>query len=296
MVISFFNHQLEYSENYRKTFASLAVSKLRTLQFDGFKYVLQLNPGRIKSSTANISKPLSEDNCFLCRKNMPECQLGMDFNKDFTIFVNPFPILGHHLTIVSRVHRPQSILGNTDTMLSLAKFMPGMVVFYNSPKSGASAPFHMHFQAGDMCDLPVFEGVVELTRKHCVASRACTHKVWDGTRRLLIIESTDMAEADEELRMALQRLSRVSQNPEPEANIGAMYADGLYRIVVFPRGKHRPDEYFRESNRILVSPGFADMAGIIPCSIPDNYESITDADIVSIMNQVTISEEIFEQL
>jgi len=298
MDISFFyNHQIEYSSFYKETFRNLAASKLKELNFNGFKYVLQLNPGRIKSSTANINKPLDQSRCFLCRPNMPEYQLGMDYNKDFTLFVNPYPILKKHLTIVSKLHTPQTIQNNITTMLELAKDLENMVVFYNSPKSGASAPFHCHFQAGEESDLPVFTEIDSMKKLYTVNQNDSVTKINDGTRRFLVIENDDIQEATKEIEGILNKVNKIYNTTEPETNIGIVFKQKIYRIIVFPREKHRPDEYFRtDESRILVSPGFADMAGIIPCSYPPNFESITKKDIQSIMNQVSISEENFDKI
>ena len=38
-------------------------------------------------------------------------------------------------------------------MLELARAMDDYLIFYNGPKCGASAPDHMHFQAGTMASL-----------------------------------------------------------------------------------------------------------------------------------------------
>ncbi len=40
-------------------------------------------------------------------------------------------------------------------MLTLAAALPGFVVFYNGPQCGASAPDHLHFQAGERGFIPV---------------------------------------------------------------------------------------------------------------------------------------------
>ena len=257
----FFNYQTEYDEKFRNTFNGLKNSQLRDINFDGFKYVLQLNPMRIKSSTADITKPLDSSKCFLCKENMPQTQLGLDLNTKFTLFVNPFPIFQRHFTIVSRQHVNQTIIGNTMIMLELAKVLENLVVFYNSPKAGASAPFHCHFQAGGEDEMPLFYQIENLKKLYTEKSENGIFKINDGTRRFLVVETKDIFKADEILE------------------------------------KHRPKEYSLEGdNRILVSPGFADMAGIVPCSLPSDYQKITKENIQSIMSQVSIEEEKFSRL
>ena len=87
--------------------------------------------------------------CFLCEKNRPAQQRGIRFEQDFTILINPFPIFRRHLTIVCDTHTDQRIAGNFLTMLGLAQALPEYVIFYNGPQCGASAPDHLHFQAGN---------------------------------------------------------------------------------------------------------------------------------------------------
>lgn len=286
-----FSEQMERSERFQKAFASLHNGQTRKIEFDGFSYTLQLNPARIKSSTANINKPLDEENCFLCKKNMPTDQMKRDYDGEFFLSVNPFPILNTHLTIISHDHRPQSIKGNTMRMLGLADYMEeGFTVFYNSPKSGASAPFHCHFQAGVTSCLPAFMEIESIRDKYTVKEyHGDTFLIKEPTRGIVLIETKDINKAGQRFTEVLDQLSRIYNTDEPEANIGVTKANGSYRIILFPRDKHRPEEYYREGDsKILVSPGFADMAGMIPCSLVNNYNNIAKEDIISIMNQVSI--------
>ena len=290
----FFDRQLRYAESFRTTFNALKNSLLREINFEGFKYVLQLNPLRIKSSTADISKPLDREKCFLCKANMPPYQLGMDFDENFTIFVNPFPIFSRHFTIVSRRHTPQTIAGNVMTMLEAARELEGLVVFYNSPKSGASAPFHCHFQAGGFDEMPLFYDLENLVKLYKVSENDGVVKVDDTTRRFLIVKEQDVSEAEKKIKRILDTLNSLYGMTEPEANIGAVYRGGFFCVVILPREKHRPFEYsLPEDERILVSPGFADLAGMVPCSLKSDFEKITKENIKSIMSQVTITEEKF---
>jgi len=289
---SLYGEQMRCGDRLATAFSNLAQSKTRKIHFPGFSYTLQLNPARIISSTANISKPLDESKCFLCKPNMPEDQIKRDYDGDFFISVNPFPILRNHLTIISHRHTPQSIHGQAIRMLRLASEMPGMCVFYNSPKSGASAPFHCHFQAGNAEDLPVFMEFDAMRDTYAIGYSNNAWLIKEPTRGIIFLEDKDMDTAARRIENILGQISQIYGNPEPEANIGTVMSNGKYRTVVFPREKHRPDEYFGdEDTRILVSPGFADMAGLIPCSRACDYEKISAQNIISIMSQVSISAE-----
>ncbi len=113
----------------------------------GTTYV-QFNPERYRSTAAKIdAKSIAERPCFLCEQNRPAEQHRFSLNENFELLVNPFPIFRHHYTIPSYAHQPQRIQGNVQSMLELAKQLKPLVVFYNGPFCGASAPDHFHFQA-----------------------------------------------------------------------------------------------------------------------------------------------------
>lgn len=292
----FFKDQLECSPEIAAAFEKLYQSQTRTINFNGFSYILQLNPARIKSSTADISKPLNESACFLCSNNMPTYQKKVIYDDNFFISVNPYPILNRHLTIINRRHTPQTIHNYILTMLHLAFDMQDMVVFYNSPKSGASAPFHSHFQAGLHTSLPLFVQVEEIKNLYTIQHTNDTWIVDDQTRRFVVIESPNINDAKSKAENILHQICKIYNTNEPEANIGVEYIENTYRIIILPREKHRPTEYNRTTNPILVSPGFADMAGIIPCCLTNNFIQITPSDIQSIISQVSITKEKIESI
>src|SRR5208282_1922090 len=101
--------------------------------------------------------------CFLCAGNLPLEEEGVQFDEDFTIYCNPFPIVDHHLTLAHREHRPQRIANQLGNMLDLAAALPGYFVIYNGPECGASAPDHMHFQAGSRKLFPIEKDIAGLT-------------------------------------------------------------------------------------------------------------------------------------
>ena len=64
-----FVKQFEKSAHFKKVFQDLETVKKRVIDFGGFDYVLQFNPGRIGSATADTAKKVTEDECFLCEKH-----------------------------------------------------------------------------------------------------------------------------------------------------------------------------------------------------------------------------------
>ena len=114
------------------------------------------NPERMRSSTAKVDQAsIAARKCFLCSENRPEVQNSMNLPHDFLLLVNPFPIFKTHFTIPSIHHVPQRLTGNLEAMFAIARLMQGFQLFYNGPECGASAPDHLHFQAGETGFLPV---------------------------------------------------------------------------------------------------------------------------------------------
>ena len=143
-----FEQQLSVWEMARNNFEGLKTVQIREFDFDGFGVKVQFNPARMVSSGAKVdAKTIAQRKCFLCAANRPEVQRGIEW-RDYDILINPFPIFPRHLTIPRREHVDQQLVPYISDMFDLARELPDFVVFYNGPKCGASAPDHMHFQAG----------------------------------------------------------------------------------------------------------------------------------------------------
>src|SRR2546423_5250723 len=96
----------------RRGYESLANVKTRSVEFDGFRVVLQFNPGRMVSSAAKVdAKSVAERKCFLCAENRPREQRAIEFGDDYLILANPFPIFPEHFTIAHRQHTAQKLGG-----------------------------------------------------------------------------------------------------------------------------------------------------------------------------------------
>ena len=120
-------------------------------EFDGFHIKVQFNPGRLISTAAKVdAASIKERKCFLCPENLPPAQRGIPYDGDFLVLCNPFPIFPEHFTISSLRHTPQLIRDSFAALLSLTRDLGSRyAVLYNGPKCGASAPDHLHFQAGN---------------------------------------------------------------------------------------------------------------------------------------------------
>lgn len=153
--------QLDSWPEVKKRFEDLNLIHTKVISSSGLK--LQFNPARIVSTAANISKDnISQRTCFLCAENRPKQQLTFNLGDDFDLLVNPFPILKNHFTVVSRTHQPQCIASCYKKLLQIASSLQsGYIVFYNGPRSGASAPDHLHMQIGLAEGVPLIDKLIE---------------------------------------------------------------------------------------------------------------------------------------
>ncbi|HUN20431.1 MAG TPA: DUF4922 domain-containing protein [Muribaculaceae bacterium] len=265
-VRSFFQGQLAGWQLAAGNYSSLELAEYRTVDIDGWEVCLQFNPSRIVSSSAKVdSGSVASRPCFLCSVNRPEVQSGLDFEGRYEILVNPYPIFPCHLTIPDISHVPQCISGRLSDMFLLAEALPGMCVFYNGPKCGASAPDHMHFQAGNIEKFPI---IPELGRHDChtVASMgdARLSVVHGMPYGLFTIDACTPKAASEAFGMLYAALPCTGGSQEPMMNVLAYAAGaGIVRIVVIPRKRHRPSFYGTEGEHtMLVSPASVDMGGL----------------------------------
>src|SRR5215470_14336716 len=148
-VEALFQQQLRSWPRLARGVEGLGRAQTRRVPIDWFEVFVRHIPHRVGSTTAAVDREsVAKRPCFLCTENLDAEEQGVSFNQNYTIYCNPFPIVDRHLTIVHRNHHVQHIAGEVGTMLDLAAALPPYFVIYNGPECGASAPDHMHFQAG----------------------------------------------------------------------------------------------------------------------------------------------------
>jgi hypothetical protein len=79
---------------------------------------------------------------------------------------------------------------------------------------------------------------------------------------------------------------------EPLINVAAWFADGEWSVLVFPRGKHRPQVF--ETGELTVSPATIDLCGVFVVPKPDDFAKIRGTDIEKIFDEVTLPAAQFE--
>ena len=294
----FFHNQLNQWKDVAKRFEELVGVQTREVG----SALAQFNPARLVSTGAKIDKAtLAKRPCFLCEKNRPGEQIVLPFGEGFDILVNPFPILPVHFTIPSRHHQLQAIAENYVQIHRLLRAYPQLMVFYNGPKCGASAPDHLHFQAGTSGILPLqrdwqrlyetslpllklndAEGIYEIKDYVCPA--------------LAIVSHTEKHDVELFSRL-YEALPLKEDETEPMMNIVAWRNGDTFISVVFPREKHRPDCYSAEGEaQCLVSPGSLDMAGLMILPRQRDFEGMTSERAKAVLREVSLSDEVMAEV
>ena len=289
----FFHNQLNQWQDIAKRFEELKGVQTREVG----SALAQFNPARLVSTGAKIDKAtLAKRPCFLCEKNRPGEQITLPFGEGFDILINPFPILPVHFTIPSRHHQLQAIAENYVQIHRLLRAYPQLMVFYNGPKCGASAPDHLHFQAGTSGMLPLqrdwqrlYETSVPLLKLNGTEG---IYEIKDYICPALAIVSHTEKNDVELFNYLYEALPLKEDETEPMMNIVAWRSEEGFVSIVFPREKHRPNCYSAEGEgQCLVSPGSLDMAGLLILPRQSDFEGMTAERAEAVLREVSLSNE-----
>ena len=298
----YFDRQLRLWPETRDRYRELTHVETRDLNVGSSTFEVQFNPARIRSTGATISKEaVAARPCFLCKANRPQVQMTKIQNADYELLINPYPILPMHFTIPMRRHQPQQIRGMYGEMIQLLKNYPDLMVFYNGPMCGASAPDHAHLQAGTSGILPLQREWQRLSRNLTEVARrgedATLSVIEDYPCAALAIRSRSRRGSERMFATLYHALPKVPDQTEPMLNVVAWRADDEYVSVVFPRRKHRPDCYYKDNDeKLLVSPGALDMSGLIITPRREDFERITPEQALAILSECALSVEDMEAL
>ena len=288
----FFNRQLEIWEVPNLNYQQL--SHVKTKQLGDIE--AQFNPARIVSTGANIDKKaIAERPCFLCNANRDNRQMSKILECGLELLINPFPILPMHFTLPTRRHQPQSVATLFPKIYSLLDDYADIMVFYNGPRCGASAPDHAHLQGGTSGLLPIQKCWQRLCRSLKTVYSCC-----EGEQISLITEyvvpafviQSKSAKCEAQLFDKLYKALDKEAGAEAMLNIVAWRQEDNHITVVFPRRKHRPDCYYAEgAEQLLASPGALDMAGLMILPRKDDFETITQERAEAVLREVAITSE-----
>ncbi len=264
----------------------LTRAKTLPVRIDWFDIFIRHIPHRMASTTASVDREsVAKRPCFLCAGNLPSEEEGLQFDKDFTIYCNPFPIVDRHLTIAHREHGLQRIANQFGRMLDIAAALAGYFVVYNGPECGASAPDHLHFQAGSRALFPIEKNTAGLTGL----------TVPDYARHVFLFRGRDRSALIDRMDRAIDLLAETTgKRPEPLVNIAVFHERGEWVTYLFPRGKHRPQVF--HTGELTVSPASIDLCGIFVVPLAHDFERITADAIAAIFREVTLPDDQFQEV
>ena len=298
----FFNRQLEKWDDARNRYHDLRNVRTRELAVGASSVLVQWNPARMVSTGASIDKKVvAERPCFLCEQNRPKEQTKKAVDSQFDLLVNPYPILPCHFTIPCVRHEPQRVLNYYGEIHKLLDEYPEMMVFYNGPKCGASAPDHAHFQAGTSGRLPLQLSWQRLSRNltqiYSLNDGEDISVIEEYPCPALLIRSRSQYGDEQLFRRLYEALPMQDDDEEPMLNIVSWRRDDDYLSVVFPRRKHRPDCYYAEGDaQFIISPGALDMAGLIITPRQEDFERLTPEKALGILHEVALTKDQLQQV
>jgi len=286
---SLFHEQVSNWELARVNYEGLKTVRTKLFHFDDFEVTIQYNPARIASTGARVdNRSIAARKCFLCVENRPEEQQSIVLD-DYIVLVNPYPIFPQHFTIPRKEHSDQQIKPYFTDMLELAEALDDFIVFYNGPKCGASAPDHMHFQAGTKDFLPLLTDYKRMKPTHGeLLEEGVNYQLYhlkNYLRTVYCIESDTIISAQNIFKNLYIKWQGDSTE-EPLMNIVCSYEDGIWYTFIFPRSAFRPWQYTAEGDQqLLVSPATVEMSGIFITPVEEHFNRISQNDVISIFEQ-----------
>lgn len=289
--------QLQNWPEARKRFDDLDDVKEKSFEEDNCCISAQYNPARIVSTNAKVDKAsIEKRKCFLCEQNRPLEQIFLPLlGGKYQLLVNPYPILPWHLTIPLGEHKEQNISESYEDLFHISDNLPDYVVFYNGAKCGASAPDHMHLQAGKGSSLPLIRD----WHYYALRLKSLNSIGFDDLYLLrnyacpaLVLVSGDTDRAYSSFKKVYDKLNATYDAPERPMNILTWMYAGKHITVIFLRRKHRPDCYFKNGEmQYLISPGAVDMGGLLITPRKDDFDRLTSEMAFGILREVSYDEE-----
>ena len=300
-----FNSQLNSWELLNKNYTALKNVQTKSFWFDGFKLKVQFNPERIKSTSAEVDEnSVKNRECFLCVKNLPEEQKGIKIRDNFVLLCNPYPIFPRHFTISTFNHNPQRIIESFGELLELTRLLStDYTVVYNGPACGASAPDHLHFQAGTKNFMPIENDIQQLKNDFGKIVQEdefiTTTFIDDGLRKLILIESAEQQMIENSFGTIYKEYEKISKTEsEPMMNLLCNYDKEFgWSLIIFLRSKHRPECFYKnDPDKILISPAAIDLGGVVVTPREEDFVKVDKELLQQIFKEVSLDNETFSAL
>lgn len=311
---SLYQHELSLAGRSAQQYALLRLVQQKSLPVGNFPSYAFFNPGRISSVMADISpEVIAKRQCFLCPEGLEEKQQTLEWQNTtikhihtteidgrYCIRVNPFPIYYHHYTISYHEHVRQEMYGHFSDMLALAGELSGhYTVFYNGPKCGASAPDHMHFQAIPTGRLPMQQIIEQNDPANFDIIRRTNNLIIKRVKLYCKGAILIKSEYADQMKYAFYEVVQCAKTRpgeyEPRMNVVTWHDGIYYKTLVFFRNESRPSCFFSEDpeERILISPGAVEMAGVAIVSNQDSYYKLTADRLAQIMDEVSLDVKVY---
>lgn len=288
MINDFIESQLAVWPEARERYLALGKTERRRFKLGDFEGAFQYNPARIVSTAAKTdAASVAARPCFLCRDNRPKEQMMIPLSPNWEMGINPFPIFPVHFTIISTTHTPQE--APPMDIGGIADEFPELVIFFNGASGGASAPDHLHLQAVLKSELPIVK-IAE--QQHPAGMPGIMRSDMWGLDLPFIFLTAVITDDEEGARDYMRMLALTGAAPDrkPDKGLRNVFCwkgdDGLLRMIVVPRQKHRPDCYGTGSGQHLIAPGAIDMAGVVILPRQEDFLSITEEELSRIYSQV----------
>lgn len=293
-IIRFFHEQLTEWPLIERNYEALKKVRCKSLNLGESSVRIQFNPERMLSTAAKTDiNSIQERKCFLCNENLPVEQRRISYGSDYKILVNPYPIFPMHFTVPTKDHIDQLIFDRYGDMLDLAVYLSDFVVFYNGPKCGASAPDHMHFQAGNKGSLLIEKDILTQKRAIIVANDVLLcYALPEYSRKVLVVESESKKEMIAMFHKIYAALEIKRGEREPMLNIISWNDNEKWFSCIFPREVHRPQCFYAEGEKhLLFSPASVDLGGV--CVFPQliDFDKVTAEDIKTAFQEICIDDE-----
>jgi len=153
--------------------------------------------------------------------------------------------------------------------------------------------------------LPIESSLVRLETVHRRATRGnppddnlVVGVVEEFGRSVVVLRGRSMNELAAAVTRLLANFTHVtSDSLEPMINMVCTYDEGIWTIYLFPRARHRPDVFFAEGDqRITISPGAIDMAGVIVVPREEDFARVGVEEITGIFSEVSVRRELVCEL
>lgn len=300
-----FNSQLNSWLLLKNNYEAIRNVQRKSFWFEGFKIKVQFNPQRIKSTSAEVDEAsVLNRKCFLCAENLPMEQKGVLLDEKFLLLCNPYPIFPQHFTIASLGHKPQRILESFSDFLNIVRLLSKKyTMVYNGPACGASAPDHLHFQAGTKNILPIENDIQQLKNDFGKIvfedENVAVSFIDDSLRKIVLIESSEQKLVEQLFKKIFKVYENYSDTAyEPMINIISNYYEEFgWRLIILLRSKHRPECFSNtDPDRILISPAAIDLGGFVITPREEDFIRTDKECLEKIFNEVSLDTKTFSIL